>query len=81
MVELVTEKGYRFWGESFVVIDGEDYCLDDLTPEQRDYVLAVRDVNALNAAYAGVAEFYAEGLRPFGEVFPEIAEKRKAKGR
>lgn len=79
LVELVTPSGYKFWGESFAVIDGEDYCLDDMTQEQREYVLAVRDVNALNAAYAGKAEFRAEGLRPFEEVFPEIAAKRKGR--
>lgn len=79
LVELVTSSGYHFWGESFAVIDGEDYCLDELTPEQRSYVLAVRDVNALNAAFAGEAEFTAEGLPDFAEVFPELASKRKRK--
>lgn len=54
-----------------------DYPLDELTKEQRSYVLAVRDVNALNAAYAGRAEFRAEGLPAFEEVFPEIAAERK----
>ena len=62
--ELVTPSGYRFWGESLVTIDGKDYPLDELTREQRSYVLAVRDVNALNAAYAGRAEFWAEGGIP-----------------
>ena len=62
-----------------VTIDGVDYPLDELTKEQRSYVLAVRDVNALNAAYAGRVEFRAEGLPDFEEVFPEIAEKRKRK--
>lgn len=81
LVELVTESGYKFWGESFAVIDGEDYPLDEMTPEQRSYVLAVRDVNALNAAYAGRAEFTAEGLPAFEEVFPELAAKRKKAGR
>lgn len=76
LVELVTPEGYKFWGESFVVIDGEDCCLDDLTQEQRSYALAVRDRNALNAAYAGQAEFTVEGLPEFHEVFPGFAEKR-----
>ena len=75
--ELVTPSGYHFWGESLVTIDGVDYPLDELTKEQRSYVLAVRDVNALNAAYAGRAEFRAEGLPAFEEVFPEIAAERK----
>lgn len=75
--ELVTPSGYHFWGESLVTIDGVDYPLDEMTCEQRSYVLAVRDVNALNAAFAGRAEFRAEGLPAFGEVFPEIAAKRK----
>lgn len=60
-----------------MTIDGVDYPLDELTREQRSYVLAVRDVNALNAAYAGRAEFRAEGLPAFEEVFPEIAAERK----
>ena len=75
--ELVTPSGYRFWGESLVTIDGVDYPLDELTREQRSFVLAVRDVNALNAAFAGRAEFRAEGLPAFEEVFPEIAAERK----
>ncbi len=79
LTELVTPSGYRFWGESFVVIDGKNYPLDELTREQRSYVLAVRDVNALNAAYAGRAVFHAEGLPAFEEVFPEIAEERTRK--
>lgn len=77
LTELVTKNGYHFWGESFVVIDGEDYPLDEMTPQQRGYVLAVRDVNALNAAFAGKAKFYAEGLPEFEEVFPNLAEKRR----
>lgn len=69
LVELTTPSGIKFWGESFAVIDGEDRCLDDLTQEQREYIFAMRDVNALNAAFAGKAEFHAEGLPPFEEVF------------
>ena len=64
-----------------VTIDGVDYPLDELTKEQRSYVLAVRDVNALNAAYAGRAEFRAEGLPAFEEVFPDIAAERKRRKR
>jgi len=79
LAELTTASGHKFWGESFAVIDGEDYCLDDMTAEQRSYVLAVRDVNALNAAYAGKAEFRAEGLPRFEEVFPEIEARRRKK--
>lgn len=78
LVELTTPSGYKFWGESLVEINGKDYPLDELTPEQRSYVLAMRDVNALNAAYAGKAEFTAEGLRPFHEVFPELAQGQEA---
>ena len=77
--ELAPPRGYRFWGESLVTIDGVDYPLDELTREQRSYVLAVRDVNALNAAYAGRAEFRAEGLPAFEEIFPEIAAARERK--
>lgn len=57
------------------MIDGEDHCIDEMTQEQRDYIFAVRDVNALNAAFAGRAEFTAEGLRPFEEVFPDLRKK------
>lgn len=77
LTELVTESGYHFWGESFAVIDGKDYPVDEMTSEQRNYVFAVRDVNALNAAFAGEAEFSAVGLPRFEEVFPELARARK----
>ena len=76
LVELTTPSGIKFWGESFVVIDGEDHCLDDMTQEQRDYIFAVRDVNALNAAFAGKAEFHAKSLRSFEEVFPDHTKKK-----
>lgn len=79
--ELVTPSGYHFWGESLVTIDGVDYPLDEMTREQRSFCLAVRDVNALNAAFAGQAEFRAEGLPAFEEVFPEIAAERKRRKR
>ena len=78
-MELVTPKGYHFWGESLVTIDGKDYPLDELNKDQRDYVLAVRDVNALNAAFAGERVYRAEGLPEFEDVFPEIAAERKRK--
>lgn len=70
LVELTTPSGWKFWGESLVTIHGEDYPVNEMTQLQRDYVLAVRDVNALNAAYAGRAVFTAEGLPKFEEVFP-----------
>ena len=79
LVEMVTPKGYKFWGESLVTIDGKDYPLDELTKDQRDFVMATVDVNALNAAFAGEAVFKAEGLRSFEEVFPEIAAERERK--
>ena len=69
LVELTTPSGIKFWAESFVVIDGEDRCLDDLTQEQRDFAMATVNANALNAAFAGRAEFRAEGLRSYQEVF------------
>ena len=64
-----------------MTIDGVDYPLDEMTREQRSFCLAVRDVNALNAAFAGQAEFRAEGLPAFEEVFPEIAAERKRRKR
>lgn len=79
LVEMVTPKGYHFWGESLVTIDGKDYPLDEMNKEQRDYVCAVRDVNALNAAFAGERVYRAEGLPEFEDVFPEIAAERERK--
>lgn len=76
LVELVTPKGYHFWGESLVSIDGKDYPLDEMTPEQRSYVMTNVNVNALNAAFAGEAVFRAEGLPDFEDVFPELAAER-----
>ena len=77
MVKLKTASGYEFWYRSYVKIDGVSYPTDELTQEQRDYVFAMRDVHALNAAYAGERHYYAVGLRPFEEVFPEIAAERR----
>lgn len=82
LVELVTPSGYKFWGESLVTIDGKDYPLDEMNEAQRDYVMTRINVNGLNAAFAGRAEFRAEGLPAFEEVFPEIAaEREKGRGR
>lgn len=76
--EHTTRNGYKFWGESFVVIDGKDYPMDEMTKEQRDYVGTMLNVQGLNAYYAGERVYRAEGLRPFEEVFPEIAAERAA---
>lgn len=78
--EYTTRNGYKFWGESFVVIDGKDYPMDEMTQEQRDYVGTMLNVQGLNAYYAGERVYRAEGLRPFEEVFPEIAAERAARG-
>ena len=75
LVELITPSGWKFLGKSFVTVNGKDYPLDELSKKRRDYVLAVRDVNALNAAFAGKAEFRAEGLPEFKYVFPELETK------
>lgn len=77
--EYTTRNGYKFWGESFVVIDGKDYPMDEMTQEQRDYVGTMLNVQGLNAYYAGERVYRAEGLRPFEEVFPEIAAERAAR--
>ena len=77
--EYTTRNGYKFWGESFVVIDGKDYPMDEMTQEQRDYVGTMLNVQGLNAYYAGERVYRAEGLRPFDEVFPEIAAERAAR--
>ena len=77
--EYTTRNGYKFWGESFVVIDGKDYPMDEMTHEQRDYVGTMLNVQGLNAYYAGERVYRAEGLRPFEEVFPEIAAERAAR--
>ena len=76
--EYTTRNGYKFWGESFVVIDGKDYPMDEMSEEQRDYVGTMLNVQGLNAYYAGERVYRAEGLRPFEEVFPEIAADRAA---
>ena len=77
--EYTTRNGYKFWGESFVVIDGKDYPMDEMTQEQRDYVGTMLNVQGLNAYSAGERVYRAEGLRPFEEVFPEIAAERAAR--
>ncbi len=77
--EITTSKGYKFWGESFVVIDGKDYPMDEMNEEQRNYVSTMLNVQGLNAVFAGRRVYKAEGLRPFEEVFPEIAAERAAR--
>lgn len=77
--EITTRNGYKFWGESFVVIDGKDYPMGEMTEEQREYVGTMLNVQGLNAYYAGQRVYRAEGLRPFEEVFPEIAAERAAR--
>lgn len=77
--EITTKKGYKFWGESFVVIDGKDYPMDEMNEEQREYVGTMLNVQGLNAYYAGKRVYKAEGLRPFEDVFPEIAAERAAR--
>ena len=47
-------------------------CMDDLTPEQRDYLGALLQVTCLNAIYVGTFEFWAEGLPVIGNVFPDL---------
>ena len=76
-VKLVTRHGYEFWAESFLTVNGRDYPISDMTQEQRDWVFATRDVNGLNAAFAGRRVYRAVGLKPFAEVFPEIAAEMK----
>ena len=76
--EYTTRNGYKFWGESFVVIDEKDYPMDEMNEEQRKYVSTMLNVQGLNAYYAGERVYRAEGLRPFEEVFPEIAADRAA---
>lgn len=69
--KLVTPKGYEFWAESLVTINGVDYALNEMKPEQKAYVCAVRDINGLNAAFAG-ERVYSAKLPPFEEVFADI---------
>jgi hypothetical protein len=72
-VKLVTPQGYEFWYEAFVSIGGETVPLDDLSPEQRCYVMTSVEVNALNAAAGGRGVYRAEDLPPLKEVFPKLA--------
>lgn len=69
MMELVTPKGELFRAESVVTIGDRSYPLEELSQEQRDYILASRDVHALNAVFAGRAVFTAERLPKFQDVF------------
>ena len=70
MHKLVTPRGWEYNAASFVKIGGRYYDTDDLTPEQHQYVDTCMNMKGLNSLFAGEREYYAEGLRPFQEVFP-----------
>ena len=72
MHKLVTPKGVEFNAASFVKIGDRYYDMDDMTPAQREYIGTCINIRGLNSAYAGRREFYAEGLKPFQEVFPGV---------
>lgn len=73
LVELTTAQGYKFWYESFVTIKGKEYAINEMTPEQQEYIAATINVNGLNAAFAG-ERVYSAKLPPAREVFREILE-------
>ena len=72
MHKLVTEQGWEFNAQSFVNIGGKYYDMDEMTPEQRNCVGALLNVQGLNGAFAGKAVFRAEGIPPLRELFPEL---------
>lgn len=74
LVELTTESGHKFWYESFVTINGKDYAINEMTPEQQSYIAATINVNALNVAFAG-ERIYSANLPPACEVFRDILEQ------
>lgn len=65
--EIALPSGETFWGASFVTSGNQNVNLRDLTAPQRQYVAVELDVRALNAAFAGTAEFYADYSRPLEE--------------
>lgn len=73
LVELTTESGHKFWYESLVTIRGKEYALNEMTPEQQEYIAATLNVNGLNAAFAG-ERVYSAKLPPAREVFRDILE-------
>lgn len=75
LVELTTAKGYKFWAESLVTINGVDYALNEMTEEQRNYICDTCNAAALNAVFAGERVYHAN-VRPFEEVFADILEGR-----
>ncbi len=54
------------------MINGRDYDVDEMNPEQRKYLATQLKIQILNAAYRGQAIFFSRGLRSLNEVFPPV---------
>lgn len=74
MHKLVTPSGWEFNAASYVKINGEWVDTDDLNDAQKSYVATRLNIQAMNAAYAGQREYYAENLPDVHEVFPQLAK-------
>ena len=72
--KIVTPDGYEFEAMSVVEIGDHQIDMDDMTPEQRQYVATKLTIQGLNAAYAGERRYFPETPLPsFKEVFPDLA--------
>lgn len=60
LVELTTPEGHKFLYESLVTIHGRECPLNEMTPEQQEFVATTINVNAMNIAYAGERVYYAD---------------------
>lgn len=58
--------------QAFVHVGERLVNVDDLTPEQREYLGAVLRVTMLNAVYDGKATFRAENLPDPNELFADL---------
>lgn len=68
----MARKQQKIRAVSYVHVGDRLVCTDDLTQEQKNYVGAMLQVEMLNAAYRGKAEFTAN-LPPLEQVFPGAA--------
>ena len=57
---------------------GNLICLDDMTPEQRDYTGAMLSLKILNSQYAGQAEFFIDEMPKPDDVFQVASGTNRA---
>lgn len=70
----MARKYPKIVAKAYITVNGQKVDVDTLNPAQRSYLGACLQVQMLNAAYAGKARFWAEGLPPKEEVFPPDAQ-------